>query len=351
MRKLHSFDQSPFYKTRSHKRLAGYLLVTEEQLRCLANEHQPYKIFPEKKSGRTIENPKDALKKVHRRINDLLARIEYPDYLYSAVKGRSYVRNAEHHIKAETMLKTDISQFFQSVSKDSVFQLFRRDFRCEPDIAKTLSRILTCNGHLPTGGPASPILSFFCNRNLFDGLAALADRAGMTMSVYVDDVTLSGKVGSRNLLSKVKKVIADHGYASHKDKRYREGSMKVVTGVGISNRSLTIPEKRKGQLYSSLKKLRKTQDPLDRVLLYPSVIGRLNEAVRLDPSHETLLRTLRKEQKKVIANKYGITKELRSRGKSFREIGSALGMAEADVKELAREETYGSKTSGPAHTS
>ncbi|WP_234366826.1 RNA-dependent RNA polymerase family protein [Francisella tularensis] len=143
--------------------------------KCLANPKR-YRNFekPVANKVRSFEPPVGLNKKIHTRIFQLLTRIDdIPEYLHSGVKGRSYVTNAKQHQLSQYFLKMDIKDFYPSTGKDKVFLFFYEYLQCSPDVANMLALLLTnknlTNGrHLVQGSCVSQILSFYCNKEMFD---------------------------------------------------------------------------------------------------------------------------------------------------------------------------------------
>src|SRR3546814_298384 len=52
--------------------------------------------------------------------------------------------------------------------------------------------LCTFEGHLPTGSPLSPILAYYSYHDMWAEIAAFCTAKGYTLTVYVDDVTISG---------------------------------------------------------------------------------------------------------------------------------------------------------------
>ena len=50
------------------------------------------------------------------------------------------------------------------------------------------------NGHLPTGSPISQSVAFFSNLTVFNNISTYSKSRNIEFSVYVDDLTFSGKV-------------------------------------------------------------------------------------------------------------------------------------------------------------
>lgn len=154
--KFYPLNQSPFYKIKSPAQLADIPGTNQKAMIRIASGSANY-IQLENHQGRNIQWPKPTLRRIQKRAADLLGRIETPDFLHSAKKGRSYITNADKHGFSLPSVKVDIRKFFQSVRAPAVFHFFKDKMLCAPDVAGILARICTLDKHLPTGGNASPI--------------------------------------------------------------------------------------------------------------------------------------------------------------------------------------------------
>ena len=95
-----TLDQCALYKVRSPKHLAEILLTDLGILKSLADGGRAnYHVFQGPLGDRWIEGPGKLLKKVQRRIQQLLAQIAPPRFLHSGVKGRCAVSNALRHLE------------------------------------------------------------------------------------------------------------------------------------------------------------------------------------------------------------------------------------------------------------
>ncbi len=250
--------QSPFYKINSHKALAKILFIkprTVKKILKRGDDNYYFSKLPE--SERSLEIPKSQLKRVHARINDLFSRIEAPSYLYSGVKGRSNIKNARNHLGEKALVKIDIKRFYPSTTVDMVEKCFIKTFRCSKDIAETLSKICCVNGHLPTGSPISQSLAFYVNISVFNHLSSYSKARKIQFSVYVDDLTFSGKIIPKYFVSYVTSYIKkSRGYKCHKIRTYNASTPKVVTGAVIDGDALKVK-------YSQQSKIKKLISSLD----------------------------------------------------------------------------------------
>ena len=216
------------------------------------------------KSGkpRLIEPPHEELKIIQKRIKNCLEQIIVPDNVFSGVKGKSYADNARFHIgnNRRNLYKIDLTAFFPSIARDTVYHFFAEDLLCSPDVAQLLTDLTTIDlgkssaknideiyeflkrknvssyNHLISGAPTSQMLSYLVNHRMFDEMQKLADDNGITMTVYVDDVTFSSENRiSKNFRDKIIAIIQKYNYqiSRKKVKRYTKLYPKLVTGVII----------------------------------------------------------------------------------------------------------------------
>lgn len=236
--------QSPLYKARSRSKVAVLLGVSDSDLRRLRASDELYTEFDiPKKSGvgvRHVENPCKALKKVQARLAKLLARIAPPDFLFCPVKRRCYVTNAAAHRGNRVVQCLDIKNFFPSTPQRRVFWFFHSVMQCERDIAGLLANLACYQGHLPTGSPLSPIMAYFSYFDLWEGIERFCNDRGNTLTVYIDDITISGARVSKADIWEVRKMIRRAGLRYHKEKTFVDRPAEI-TGVVVRGMKLEAP--------------------------------------------------------------------------------------------------------------
>ncbi len=212
---------SPFFNLKSRKKLAELLQTSTRTLAQLSVSSELYsrcwkhklsdvwlKSAPppiQTESYRPIDIPIPRLKKIQSRVANLLARIQTPNFLFSPVKGRSYVDNAAHHIGSNAFWLLDVADYFPSCSANNVARFFRRDLSCSPDVTAILVRLITLGGCLPQGSPCSPILAYYCNRPMWLAIECQTKTADCKLSLYADDITISGGIVPKKLIWEIKK--------------------------------------------------------------------------------------------------------------------------------------------------
>ncbi len=276
--KYYGKQDSPFYILKTKKKLAKLLRISVEKLKFLAASEDLYFEFPKKKSdggSRLISAPRDDLKKVQKRIADLLQRIAPPDYLFAPVSGRSYVDNAAHHLGADSVSLLDIEDFFPNCTANKVIWFFRKEMGCSSDVAAILRGIVTRSDSLPQGSPCSPILAYLCYVDMWGEIEHLVNQSGCRLSVYADNLTVSGDVVPEKLVWEIKKTLQRHGH-KHKLKKERRRFKKPmeITGVIFRRNELLAPNRQHKKLSETRKKLKTTRSTPHRQKLKAELTGR-----------------------------------------------------------------------------
>jgi RNA-directed DNA polymerase len=148
---------------------------------------------PEKKA-RDVLNVTGDLRTLQTR---LLAFVLAPKYRpspfsHGGVKGRHIKSNARVHVTSVFGFTTDVANFYPSISYKQIYNLFFREFRCSPDVARVCMQLCTYRYHLAIGLITSPILADCIMRSVDERLAAMCREQGLRYSRFVDDITISG---------------------------------------------------------------------------------------------------------------------------------------------------------------
>jgi hypothetical protein len=284
-------DQSPLYRIGSKSRLCELLGVSVKDLRLLLSLEN-YREWPARQKlgdklanmpakQRSIQEPKPLLRLIHKRIALLLDKIEKPDFLHSARKGYSYLSNAEQHRGGGSAIRVDIKSFYPSVRQRAIKAFFEDQLRLPADVAHMLAKLCSQDGKLPTGSPLSPILSYFACSPLFRRVASIAERLGLTFTLYVDDMVFSGAGANRALADQIKRELAGVGLTGHKVAYFPAGAPKVITGVAVFKDRIEVPFKRQRRMRKFEEAFAKTKTPSDAAILAQALIGQFREAERI----------------------------------------------------------------------
>lgn len=241
-RKTYPLNQSPFYKLRNHRRLAELLKIDAKALHQLAlSGKASYATWVDTSASgkvRLIESPYPRLKRVQARIAEFLTLIDPPEFLTCPVKGRSYVSNAGHHVGARQMVTLDVSAYFASTTWRRVYWFFNKRLEMSTDVAWTLASLTTLNGHLPTGSPLSPILAYYAHEDVWLSVMRRARDNYCNLTLYMDDLTISGVLVSDALVWSIKQDIHSSGLRLNKRKQRRYANEGVVTGIVVTESGL-----------------------------------------------------------------------------------------------------------------
>jgi len=282
----YDFRASPFYKLKSKERLANLLHSTVPALQAVCVSDSNYRTFSKpKRDGtlREISSPVYKLKSIQARIAALLKRIEPPAFLYAPVSGRSYVGNAAQHIGAKSIRLLDLENFFPNCKFEKVYWFFRRYMDCSPDVAYILAKLACLDGKLPQGSPCSPILAYWSYVDMWSAIARLVERGGCRLTVYADDITISGDTIPERMIWEVKQEIRKHGHTVAKSKeRSRRCRAAEVTGVIVNEGRLTAPNRQRQGLLKTRREMSLASDPQQVRKLRAQLRGRMAQFKQID---------------------------------------------------------------------
>jgi hypothetical protein len=151
-------------------------------------------------------------------------------------KRRSHLDNAEHHIGSTPLIKTDVNGFFQSISRQMVYTMFHERFACAKDVAARLADLCCFHQeHLPTGSAISGYVAFFAAQPLFDQIASTCHARRCKVTLYVDDLTVSGDTASADLLLELRTTIRYFGLRTRESKSMAFAGPQPKPGTGASS--------------------------------------------------------------------------------------------------------------------
>ncbi len=294
------FSKCPFYGLKRKRDLNVIIKVKTKNRNAFNLQYKPYiEKIPKR---RLIEAPKEGIKTIQKRIKKQFDLIEFPNNVFSGIKGRSYIDNAYYHIESNYFLKMDLSKFFPNTCREKIYNFYHNKLKVSSDIASILTDLSSVDitnimstevknfiaekgirytNHLPSGSPISSILSYLANVDMFDELNRLAKNNNCIVSFYVDDIIFSSKHKIPNtLVQKAKRIIIKYGQIVNEDKTktYMTNDYKKITGCVIKNHELFIPNKTRYKIAKLLKQECYTQNEIN------SILGLINNAHLFDRS-------------------------------------------------------------------
>ncbi len=232
--------------------LARLLGIAETTLRKAAAK-QDYLSFHIPKPGgekRLIQHPATALKTIQQNLNRYLQAVYCgvrPDCAYGFIlspadelQPRNIYFNALRHSKSEWFLQVDLKDFFHTVTKTHLKNLFRHLFFFPPDLTAVLTDLCTCHGRLPMGAPTSPVLSNFACLFLDHQLEILSQKHRAVYTRYADDITFSfADAPPADFLENVRAVILHQGFVVNEKKVRLQSRLEQpeITGLVLGKGS------------------------------------------------------------------------------------------------------------------
>jgi RNA-directed DNA polymerase len=239
--------------------VASLLGVRPDWLKQLASKsHAHYSPFDKVKANdpsktRRIDNPREPLKSLQREIKtSILEKVALPDFMHGGVRRRSARSNAGPHVGRAEVLTLDIRGFFPNIGAARIRKVWKKYFCASGRVADMLTALTAFENHLPQGSPASNAIANLVALPLGYDLARICETHNLAFTIYVDDITISGK-GLRPLIPLFIGALAAHGFAvsASKVKLMGPSGRQAVTGVTV-NRTVSNGGKRLRHLGGAL---------------------------------------------------------------------------------------------------
>ena len=227
-----------------------------------------------KKSGklRTISQPSKKLKGLQSwLLVNILDKLKVSSSCKGFEKGTSTASNAEPHKNANTILTIDLKDFFPTVKRNQVYNIFKA-IGYNDTISTILTNICTFEGALPQGSPCSPKLANLSAWTLDVRIQGYVGKRGINYTRYADDLSFSGLNPSKvvNLIPMIKTIVEDENFIINPSKTRIAGSAraKVVTGLVISNDNFGIGKQKYKNVRAKIHHLTLPKEQKNIKLLY-----------------------------------------------------------------------------------
>lgn len=277
------FSDSPWTQDLTQRDLAELIGWKKHQLEALVRDKELYTKRKTEQIGskmRDLAVPTGKLRTVHERLKFHLNKIKQPTYLFSPRKGRSQRDNAEHHVEQVQFLSLDIKQFYPSTSDEHIFRWAYYVAGLRSDVAGLLVKLVAIDGKMPFGSPVSPVLTTHVHRPMFDEIYELCRSQSLKMSLWVDDLTISGQFVRGELVEAIRAIIRRQGFKTHKIKfrsigKARGGRPVVVTGVPVRASRVDAPFSLQKRVQDGYAKLRADLTNVERAQAFDSLLSAL----------------------------------------------------------------------------
>ncbi len=240
----YAFEDSPWVQNLTQRDLAKLLGTTKDRLEALIRDKDKWISRRNEQIGgkqRTLAVPYGKLRTVHERLKYHLNKIKQPDYLFSPRKGLGQRDNAGHHVGQAQFLSLDIKQFYPSTMAEHIFRWCHHVAGMRSDVAGLFTHLVAVDGKMPFGSPISPVLTTLVHRAMFDSIFERCVVRGLRMSLWVDDLTISGTFVKGDLIEEIRQIIRQSGFQTHKIEFRSTGRPVIVTGVPIEGLQVTAP--------------------------------------------------------------------------------------------------------------
>lgn len=228
-------------KIKTALELAPLLSLSEDQLKLFLVSKENFikrgRIMKRDLNFRKIAWVKDdSYRHLQKKITEFLDAFYLPispDSNHGFVKKRSIVTNAQQHTQKKVVLNIDIKDFFPSVSKIKVVEIFI-SLGFQEEIAKIFAELLTLDNSLVAGFSTSPVLSNIICISLDKDFEHLAASNNTTYTRYADDITFSSNTELPSL-KEINLILNKYDFFINpgKIKIYRRGGPQYVTGLSV----------------------------------------------------------------------------------------------------------------------
>lgn len=251
-KKLYDQELPIIFDVEHFSRLVGYrtsylYAVTNNKTKCYYN----YTIKKHSGNDRRISEPYPELKKIQTWIlHNVLESIRVSKYSKGYQVGLSLKDNVRFHIRQPVIIKLDIKDFFPSIKRKFVVNLFLQ-LGYSRTLSGLMGRLCCYLDSLPQGAPTSPYLSnVFLNK--FDNrIGKYVTKCGFRYTRYSDDITISGDISKKQIgtiISFCRKRLGELGLILNEEKIQilRPYNRQVVTGIILNNKpSIGVATKKK----------------------------------------------------------------------------------------------------------
>lgn len=234
-------------------------------LRFLSEQESYYSeiIMYKNNKKRILHEPKLELKYIQKFIlNTILYKFLYKYEFSSCVKGflpnESIVKNATPHLNKVAIIKMDIKDFFPSITRKMIYNIFKKYNKFSYEYAYILSHLVTYKNSLPQGAPTSPFLANICAKGIDYKINKLIEvinkrqQMNIAYTRYADDITISfdKNFNYDYIINVVTQIIFDEGFYPNLQKTniIKHHHCQIVTGIVVNNDAPSIEKKQREKI-------------------------------------------------------------------------------------------------------
>jgi hypothetical protein len=155
------------------------------------------------------------------------------------------------------------------------------------------------------------LIAFYSHKQIFDQLYTWLEARGIQLSVYVDDLTMSGEELNLSHLCPIKKSFEAVGLLCHKTRFFQKHSPKLITGVIVTKQGLRLPNRRHRRIGEGIKRLCTASSQEERQAVSRTLLGQINEAAAIEERSKRRLPGLRSMIHRLADDPTGLSKDTR----------------------------------------
>ncbi len=260
-----SFLDEILYKFFKKKIPSSELILTSFYLQFLSDKSSFYSKITMYKNNkkRVLYEPDLKLKYIQKYIlHDVLYKSQTDYKLDKCVTGfiakKGILENAKPHLNRVAIIKMDIKDFFPSITRKMIYNIFRKYNKFSYEYAYILSHLVTYENALPQGAPTSPFLANICAKGIDYKINKLIEvinqrqKMNIAYTRYADDITISfdKSFNYDYIVNVVTQIIFDEGFYPNLQKTniVKHHHCQMVTGIVVNNDVPTIEKKQREKI-------------------------------------------------------------------------------------------------------
>ena len=241
------------------KKIRRFWALYREALECSNNSAKHYKYYYLRKENgkhRKIYVPFSTLKSHQRFITALLSEAEsVNEHAFAYVKGKSIKEMAVIHHESgnDIMIKLDIEGFFDAITFDRVYHIFKKYTCGNKALCTFLANMCTVQGRLAQGAPTSPIISNLVFRDIDEIIAGYCESKNIIFTRYSDDMVfsfasnsnrVSNDITIKKIIGFIRRLLRSYGFKlnENKIKVVTKGGRYNVLGINIGGSRIRVPK-------------------------------------------------------------------------------------------------------------
>ncbi|OPA16665.1 hypothetical protein BHL21_14500 [Bacillus cereus] len=231
------------------KKNAEISKITNRKIQCY------FRVSIPKKGGERIIyciNPSCNLRTLQQNLQrNFLNKIPIPNNVFGFKKGYSYKDFLEPHVNKNYYLRVDIKDFFNSISKELIYDVLtnylKMDEADNKEVLDTVFDIVSLHGKIPQGAITSPSIANVIFRQIDMRIKKYCKVFNVEYTRYADDMLFSSDneyLLKPYFIKKIAKILFSKGFRINSSKIKKSNNGQIVLNGFVISDSLSISRKR-----------------------------------------------------------------------------------------------------------